>query len=393
MILSTLTIRLCSPICIGEVFNLGYREEIFTEIDKKIYQQNSWRGQHYDEGGKTDRYGKKYSWIAYFELAGFRQDLDLLGDTSETPRLSDADIDPSFPNEPPPFELVTSSFLGDGRTSREEWILKGESPDLSPYFIVNDLCGNAGEWVLLDGYLNQVKPDFQRKLFVFSRGLFIKQDALNDLIPQLEKQEFGSRRLPEIPEDHYTYAGEIPWANTYPYNGSDIVEVTVSERERDETVEKLILKKDGIPLSEDKSSDFWERVKLWLYEHEKNHLDLAVEEIAAQMGLEIEVKAEQTTTRVFENQEFEVQVPIRENCWESYHSTTNPGQKSAILSKEIAEHLQLRSQPQTYDLFDETGRRASITFRFGGEIWNTYQTFIYIRKDLLDKYLLETGQI
>lgn len=372
------------------IFDLGYKEDIFGEIDQEIYQGNSWHRKHNDDAGKTDRYGKKYSWIAYFELAGFYQDLGLLGETSETPRLPGVDIDPSFPNEPSNFELVKNDFLGDRRRPREDWIQNGSTPDLSPYLIVQDLCGEAGEWVLLDGYLNQEDHDYQRKLFVFPRGLLVKYDSLDELTSVLQTQEFGDTRLPGIPEDYYTYAGEIPWADTYPYNGSEIFEFQVGESEQDETEERIILIRDGVPLSEDEMSEFLGQFVSLANEHREDRQEPTLREFANQMDLEIKVETEPTTVRTPEYQDFEVEIPIREHCWESYHSKTNPGQRVAVLSKEIAEHLRLCNQPQTYDLFDETGQRASIVFRFG-EHWHTFQSFIYIRKDLLDKYLSETG--
>ncbi|PQJ09217.1 hypothetical protein CJD36_020745 [Flavipsychrobacter stenotrophus] len=56
------------------------------------------------------------------------------------------------------------------------------------------------------------------------------------------------------------------------------------------------------------------------------------------------------------------------------------------LSKEIAEMLNLINQPQTLDLFEKSGKRATMSFRHGDE-WLNNQKFIYIRKDLLEKYL------
>jgi len=57
---------------------------------------------------------------------------------------------------------------------------------------------------------------------------------------------------------------------------------------------------------------------------------------------------------------------------------------------EVIEEIGLYSgQPQTCDLFDEAGRSASISFHFGDK-WHSFQSLIYIRKDQLDKYLIET---
>ena len=341
-----------------ENLDLGYREDNFREIDQEIYQQNSWRGRH-DDGGKTDRYGKKYSWIAYFELAGLRQDHGLLGETSETPRLSDADIDPSFPNEPCNFELVKNDFLGDRKIPREDWIQNGSIPDLSPYFIVQDLCGEAGEWVLLDGYLNQEDPNSQRKLFVFPRGFLVNHDQFDELASHLVKQELGGGRLPEAPEDYYIYAGEIPWADTYPPNGSEIFEIKVGESQQEEDENRWIILRDGIPLEENETLEFWGQVIREANDLRMNDFDLDyLEKIANQLGLEIAAQTVIVKTSTPKKESFELQIPIREHCWESYHSIANPGQRAATLSREIAEYLHLRNQPQTYDLFDETRRRA-----------------------------------
>ena len=92
------------------IYDLGYSLESFGEIDKWIAQENARYGRSAD-GGKTDRYGKKYSWIAFYELAGFRQDNDLLPDYDDRLRISDADIDPSFPDDQQPYNLVKEDFF------------------------------------------------------------------------------------------------------------------------------------------------------------------------------------------------------------------------------------------------------------------------------------------
>jgi len=53
--------------------------------------------------------------------------------------------------------------------------------------------------------------------------------------------------------------------------------------------------------------------------------------------------------------------------------------------------LGLTNRPQTYDLFDPDGRRASFSFR-DGDGFSEVQEFAFIRKELLDRYLKESGQ-
>jgi len=64
----------------------------------------------------------------------------------------------------------------------------------------------------------------------------------------------------------------------------------------------------------------------------------------------------------------------------------NPGQHAYVPPREISEYFQLRSRPQTFDFYDSSGRRASITLK-SGEEWHTIQKLFFFRKDLLDKFL------
>ena len=118
------------------IYDLGYSLDCFEEIDAWINQGNQIYGRS-KNGGKTDRYGKKYSWIAYFELAGLRGDKKLLPDYFDDVRISDADIDPSFPVEPQEHNLVTKDLLGNRKMPNKEWVSKNLVPDLIPYLKVN----------------------------------------------------------------------------------------------------------------------------------------------------------------------------------------------------------------------------------------------------------------
>ncbi len=47
------------------MIQLGYLPEKFQEIDRDIGSSS-----YYDRDVKIDRYGKKYSWIAFYEMYG-----------------------------------------------------------------------------------------------------------------------------------------------------------------------------------------------------------------------------------------------------------------------------------------------------------------------------------
>ena len=79
----------------ARIVELGYSETRFRDVESRIGREE-WRGAR-REGAKTDRYGKKYAWIAYFEMYGLREDRGLLPEWRRGERTPDVDIDPSFP--------------------------------------------------------------------------------------------------------------------------------------------------------------------------------------------------------------------------------------------------------------------------------------------------------
>jgi len=86
------------------IVNLGYSAARFESIDKMIGSDRHYAANR--DKGKTDRYGKKYAWIAFFEMYGLQFDKGELQDHRES-RPSDVDIDPSFPE----VEKVSSQIL------------------------------------------------------------------------------------------------------------------------------------------------------------------------------------------------------------------------------------------------------------------------------------------
>ena len=283
------------------IYDLGFSSENFGEIDKRIDAEN-WRHSRYNkDANKTDRYGKKYSWIAFYELAGFRQDRNLIPDYYDNLRISDIDIDPSFPVEQLEYNLVSADFLDQG-ISAEEWISKSSSPDLIPYLRVDTIYGEQGAWVLLQGSLRQKNDQINRDMSIFFQGLIVKPEESEEIVKTLKQQErIDGNTLPFCPEDCYTYAGEVPWCDTYPTNG-------------------------------------WEN---WPF---------------GASWIEVEQQ---------EARAFKVLIPVRVNYWVDSSSAVVPGRSIATPSREIVEAFSLYGQPQSFDFFQKDGDRASITFRYG----------------------------
>jgi len=129
-------------------------------------------------------------------------------------RISDADIDPSFPIEVQDYNLVQADFLGDRSISVEKWILDGDLPNTEPYLVVDKLCGQSGPWVVLDGYATQQDVGVSRRgLFFFIRCFIVESGEAEQIVKKLKQRDGERQRLPDVPEDYYTYAGEIPWCD------------------------------------------------------------------------------------------------------------------------------------------------------------------------------------
>jgi hypothetical protein len=162
----------------------------------------------------------------------------------------------------------------------------------------------------------------------------------------LQKQSLGGGwlpEIPEIPEDHCTYAGEIPWCDTFPYNGQTELEFVISTKKKKVMLPSLVFSEEDTLL----------------------------------------VKKEQIVEEPDEKCVFKTFIPVRRNNWAGRPSSVTPSRSVLVLAKEIVKFLDLCSQPQTFDLYEKNGKRASITIRWGDEPWHTEQDLIFLRQDLL----------
>ena len=361
------------------IYDLGYSLDDFGEIDKWIHQIN-WNYSRPANEGKTDRYGKKYSWIAYYELAGFRQDKNLLPDYYDSPRALNADIDPSFPARQREYNLVKENFLGDSKISVKEWVSKSRLPNLISYLQVDQFHGEEESWILLDGYLRQKDDQIGREMFAFVRGLIVKSEESTEIVDGLKREKIAEWIVLSYPGDYYTYAGEIPWCNTYLKNNWEELSFKIGSILV--PGERHIFLRNGEPISEEDTHEFYSSIAD-LIEAEDVH---AIEARLLEQGLELTVE----TVKVEEPEyrTFEILYPVRENNWEDHRSAIIDSRSITIPSRQIVEMFSLCKQPQNFDLFEKDGRRASITFGCGRG-WGEKERFTYLREDLLKHYLAE----
>lgn len=112
----------------------------------------------------------------------------------------------------------------------------------------------------------------------------------------------------------------------------------------------------------------------------------SLEEALGKRGLEMKMIDVEQEVDAYETDEYSILVPVRSYRWEGYRSAVNPIENVEVLAKQIALSLNLINQPQTFDLFDQLGHRASFSFKHQGDHGNQQQ-FLYLRRDLATQYL------
>ena len=339
------------------IYELGWNAKLFKEAETALGNDNYYnRGR--TERAKIERYGKKYSWIAYFENAGLRDDLGLMDRDWDRFRISGADIDPSFPSKPKGELFIKDDLLGDRAIPLEDWYENGGMPFIEAYLSMKDVAGNNGEWICLDAYASQEDVAAERHRFTFIRSFLIKEEEYNEVIDFLKKQNLGGRWISEKHENYYSYAGELYYCEDSTSANDTTLEFITDKK-------KIKIKKGDPGYF---PSVFW---------------DTEGDEVGVRKEFPDEIERE-----VSETKEFEVLMPVMEYNWEGYHSHLNDAGHSTVVAKEVANHLKLINQPQTFDLFESNGNKASINIYYHDD-YNNNHSLVYLRKDLLNKFLSE----
>jgi hypothetical protein len=278
---------------LGVVWDLGWRSETFEAIDRRI-AEDAYRGRGHRP--LAERYGKKYSWIGFFTYAGLLEASDRF--PREGRPFTDVDIDPSFPDEPPVDGGgdVPSAWLSPAVESHESWVC-GNSTSLPRKLLVREKIGeHEGPWILVHGFLKAEDRLLGREAWAFISAMVVEKNDTADLVAAFEG---GARPwvARDVPGDHYTFAGEIPW-----------------------------------------------------------HPRFAAEALAESGPEDAYRENVQTDTG-----SVAVEVLAHDYAWESYHSKMNRAGSARVPSWQFSTRFDLRSVPQGFDQCLPDGTRATIT--------------------------------
>ena len=306
---------------------LGYSTERFNELDRSIVRQMEYRR----DGHEVDRYGKKYSWIAFFEMYGLRAGMGKIDDHPiRDPRPSDSDIDPSFPIAIPEWSPPRRNIFETSPAVLEDWLAKGETPDYQGLLRISEVDGHAGDWLLLDASLHEGVQD-GRELRGWVTSVFAPKRSVARLRAEVEAgRDLGDNGFPNLGADYYTFHGEVPWSLAY---GSDV------------------RRKDGRPRRlGDRAFSYFDRG-------------------------------------------WKPGIPVEDSCrrwaWESYHSQMNQVGSLVFPAPPIAVDLKLRVVGGSSDMIDENGKLATVYREAPGPGYGCH--FLYMRRDLVEHYAQSRG--
>jgi len=210
---------------------------------------------------KTERIGKKYQWIALYEVLARLSDNHKMID--ESTRCGDdkqyvwfqgpwnpfvRNIDPtviSRPSKDTCSPITIKHNYNDWKYKNEDWLVRDN--DLpKPEDIISLTDSNAHEWLVLENHLSWEEPvpigqdkcSYPRKhLWYQIRSYFVKEEDKKELLAWLNTQHFMGRWFPESHDHYQVFSREYYWSPAYQYfdkpyyGGNDWKEVLDENRD------------------------------------------------------------------------------------------------------------------------------------------------------------------
>jgi hypothetical protein len=190
---------------------LGWRSSTFEDLDRRI-AEDAYRESR-SQGPVADRYGKKYGRIGFFTYVGILEDEGLGPGLGSFP---DVDIDPSFPDAPPSVgtSSIPATWLSPSTLDDQSWI-RGGATSL-PIEIVRreTIDGHGGPWVAVHGQVGAEDRVLGRTASAFFVALIVAKEDEQKLVAAL-KAGVRPASVRDVPNDYYTFAGEVPWHPTF----------------------------------------------------------------------------------------------------------------------------------------------------------------------------------
>lgn len=361
--------------------DLGYSDELFGNYDSMR------RGYSRHDSKKTERIGKKYQWIAFYNILARVSDHHQIKDSwseQRTPYKGSwepyvRDFDPTLnnyflkSNELPEFNFsaLHNEFLPVSPFPSEESILAWTiAPSdffgtLSSKLIINST--DASEWVYLD-YLEKEENDICKVdhsvmgfaagaqiLWLRAHAYFVNPDTA-ETIRNMKNYNFFKHDIPHIPEVYQLFNREYPWAPGY----QCIFSNNWVEHEIEST--QMITVHETIEIPD-------------IHEDEKGNIVIE----CIEKEIENQVPADTISIQVMPSSSYVL--------WEEeYDASQDKATAFDVPCKSVLEYFKLKQNTFDGYFYDHNGILVCFDAKLAG-IGNG----LIMRKDYLEKYLSETG--
>lgn len=365
---------------LGIIYDLGWRESEFLTIDQAIGHADQDRNP-----GRVERYGKKYSWIGFYQTSGM---LNARGD--RVYRL-EVDIDPTFPQVSPVLPITIPSWVRPEPVDDRDWLINGVVTIPDDLIYTQSLAGMDGPWVLVHAELDARERAAGRSGFGLFNTVAVARDDLEVLMTWWSAKSHPGRDLIELPKAHYLFAGEVPWHARMVTSGDDTTATGMRSIEHQQD-DAWVDPHDG----EDPYIDYI-RVEVPTAEEADAPIDAPsanrVEDLHSSVGGEaggddLDYLALVTALTA----DYHAAVPTYENlkfeslahtfAWEGHNSSENQA-FAYVPSQRVSEHSSLHSVAASFNQVDADGDLATMSFSappsLGGHL-------LYIREDVLTAY-------
>ena len=339
------------------IYELGYRNLDLIADEDEMFNNFYWGHNRLRRGWSIERLGKKYSWMAFYDYAGYlllNKHLNVSETGTETTyynRLSDVSIDFSLPLIDYKIDkrLFNENLL-QNQTTDPNWAKAVKLNSLYEFF-QQSINGNNS--TMLYGKVDQGVDDrFKVRSFILVESFFIKNDE--DLPALLEATDIVYDEWKHdihISRDaiRHTYFGELYWADTMPSTSPDTITIPTGKMVKFlRTITPMMAIQEG-------------------YGYE-------------QIGQKIE---EEGMGRI----QFDSEPSLSEYLWES-DSGILKGFSEYFPSVKMGKYLELKSDPKTCQILDSQLNPAFYCVHYKDDS-HFNSDFNYMRNDLLKKYMAD----
>jgi hypothetical protein len=363
---------------IWRIKELGYYIGDFSEVDKEINRHSFYDAERKTNAHKTVRYGKKYSWIAYYELLGHRRDIGgLVIDWVADLRSEELEIDPSFPITDKT-NYTDLNLMEPDNLTLGEWQKEIPFDTIQHLIINNKILKESDDWILLSNFEAQGSKEIDRNMHLIISTYFVELEDVDKFKSIInKKKDFQSLYTPTF---HRTFLGEIPWWNTFPYNKWEKLEedIEYDNTESQDTYMEIITK--TIPNENAKNGEANVSV------NGKDYPALNISEESRVIKIPIHAFESSNKKRKF----VKYQSSIIQNQFDSEVNQELEDLDGRLPSRQIIEHLNLSIKPQSFNMYDVNGNVAYMFYR-KSESYHQHFHYGYMRKDLVEKYLKENN--